>query len=234
MVRRVDAVDRIVKHLARLKLKRASIENPVDISARRFSSEAMKGAGIRRCVGLSEVHPLFTIQLLADEPLITRAFRGCIKIAHDDGGSLSGKGGELSLNHPGRPHLGRALKIKVGVKTDQGPVMNMEEAKRPLPWKLASKGTTWDMGRLTEKKLDLLLARNATSVKKDIVLPEFWRRNPSSYIGVIGKVVRQEIDLKIIGLLGGNEIRMLALKQLEHTGFPTRPPIRAVVSKAKT
>ena len=149
VVRRVGAIQRFLKDLARLEMKGPTIENPVDVAASGFSCEAMKSAGIRLLEGRFEIQPPFAMSLLARQPLVTLAIGCRIKIAHDNCGNLSREGGELFLNHSGRPHLGRGLKIKVSVNTYQGPVINMEKSEGALPWELASKGTTWDTGRLT-------------------------------------------------------------------------------------
>jgi hypothetical protein len=89
------------------------------------------------------------------------------------------------------------------------------------------------MGCFTQEKVEIILADYGFSIKQYVVLPEFRRRVPSAYIPIFRQVLRQEIDLEIIGFLGGNQVRTMFPEKLYHAFLSMLPCIGPIVSKTK-
>jgi len=234
VIRGVHIIYSFNENLALLEAKVSPIQDPVNMACSRLSCEAMEGAGIGHRKGLTEIQAPFAINLFAREPAITRAFRRGVEIAHQNSGRVVPIGTKLFLDNTGSAHLGRRVKIKMGVDTDQRAAVNVKQPQCALPRETASKRAAWDMGCFAQKEMSHLIAHNRFAIKENIVLPELRRRNTPSYVLVIAQALGQKINLEIIGFLRGNEIRVLALKKLDDALFAKLPRIRPVVGKAKT
>ena len=109
----------------------------------------------------------------------------------------------------------------------------MEKPECGLSGKTASKRAARDIGCFTQEKVEMILAHHGFSIKQDIVLPESRSTMPPPNIGIFRQVLRQEIDLEIIGFLGGDQIRTMLPEELYHAFSAMFPSIGPVVSKTK-
>jgi hypothetical protein len=193
----------------------------------------MMRARIRYPKGFMKIQTIFSIHVFSCEPLIAGTLRCGIEISQQNGWDLVVMQGELFFDNAGASHLGRCVKIKVGVHTDQWPTVDVEQSQGGLSRETTSKRPAGNMGCFTQEDMGLIFTDNGIPVEEDIVLPKPGSWIPPSYVPIFRQSASQKIDLKIVPLLGGDEIGTLFVEEFYHAFLTMVPCIGPVVRQSK-